>query len=150
MASRTFGDNQPAHDRPDPPPPTLSPVERVEPTAGPMLMEITNAVVAACKTHTGKGPPRAEAHVHPDALYVTLRDWMTRAEQTLLARGSQDLIAQMRRQLHDQVADATRATVEHATSRTVIATRSHIEFDRDTAILLFILSPAAHQRPTAA
>ena len=49
MASRTFGDNQPAHDRPDPPPPTLSPVDDVEPTAGPMLMEITNAVVAACK-----------------------------------------------------------------------------------------------------
>jgi uncharacterized protein YbcI len=149
MASSTFGDNQPAG-RSDRSPPTLSLVSDVEPASGPTLMEITNAVVAACKTHTGKGPPRAEAHVHPDALYVTLRDWMTRAEQTLLARGSQDLIAQMRRQLHDQVADATRSTVEHATSRPVIATRSHIEFDRDTATLLFILGPAAKQRPTPA
>jgi uncharacterized protein YbcI len=143
MASSTFADNQAAHHHPDRPPPTLSPVDDVEPTAGPTLMEITNAVVAACKTHTGKGPPRAEAHVRPDALYVTLRDWMTRAEQTLLAHGRQDLIAQIRRHLHDQVADATRSTVEHATGRTVIATPSHIEFDRDTATLLFILGPPA-------
>ena len=33
-----------------------SPVSDVEPAAGPTLMEVTNAVVAACKAHTGKGP----------------------------------------------------------------------------------------------
>ena len=149
MASRTLADNQPAG-RTDRPPPTLSLVSDVEPAAGPTLMEITNAVVAACKTHTGKGPRRAKAHLGPDALYVILRDWMTRAEQTLLAHGRQDLIAQIRRHVHDHVADATRPTVEHATGRSVIATPSHIEFEHDTATLVFILSPAAHQRPTAA
>ena len=149
MASRTLADNQPAG-RTDRPAPTLSLVSDVEPSAGPTLMEITNAVVAACKTHTGKGPRRAKAHLGPDALYVTLHDWMTRAEQTLLAHGRQDLIAQIRRHVHDHVADTTRPTVEHATGRIVIATPSHIEFEHDTATLVFILSPAAHQRPTAA
>jgi uncharacterized protein YbcI len=75
---------------------------------------------------------------------------MTRAEQTLLTHGRQDLIAQIRRPVHDHVADATRPTVEHATGRTVIATPTHIEFERDTATLVFILSPAAQQRPTPA
>jgi len=149
MASSTFGDNQPAG-RSDRSPPTLSLVSDVEPAAGPTLMEVTNAVVAACKTHTGKGPARAKAHLHADALHVILRDWMTRAEQTLLAHGRQDLIAQIRRHVHDHVADTTRSTVEHATGRTVIATPSHIEFDRDTATLLFILGPPAQQRPTPA
>ena len=149
MASRTLADNQPAG-RTDRPPPTLSLVSDVEPAAGPTLMEITNAVVAACKTHTGKGPRRAKAHLGPDALYVLLHDWMTRAEQTLLAHGRQDLIAQIRHHVHDHVADATRPTVEHATGRSVIATPSHIEFEHDTATLVFILSQAAHQRPPAA
>ena len=68
---------------------------------------------------------------------------MTVAEHTLVAQGRQDLIAESRRHVHDQVADATRPTVEHATGRIVIATPSHIEFEHDTATLVFILSPAA-------
>jgi anti-sigma B factor antagonist len=114
-----------------------------QPAAGPTLMEVTNAVVTACKAQTGKGPQRARAHLRPNALYVVLQDWMTTAEHTLLIDGRQALIAESRRLLHDQVADATQSTVETATSRVVIATRSHIDFNRDTAILVFILGRAA-------
>jgi stage II sporulation protein AA (anti-sigma F factor antagonist) len=128
-----------------PPQPQSAPslVPDLEPVAGPTLMEVTNAVVTACKTHTGKGPMRAKAHLRSNALYVVLRDWMTVAESTLLARGRKDLIAESRRHLHQQVADATRSSVEEATGRKVIATRSHVQFDRRTAIVAFILSPAA-------
>jgi anti-anti-sigma factor len=118
-------------------------VSDLQPAAGPTLMEVTNAVVTACKAHTGKGPQRARAHLAPSALYVVLQDWMTTAEHTLFADGREDLIAESRRLLHDQVADATRSTVETATSRIVIATNSHIDFNRETAILAFTLGRAA-------
>ena len=129
--------------RPPQPPSAPSLVPDLEPGAGPTLMEVTNAVVTACKAHTGKGPMRAKAHLRSNALYVVLRDWMTVAERTLLARGRKDLIAELRRHLHQQVADATQSSVEEATGRNVIATRSHIQFDRRTAIVVFILRPAA-------
>ena len=106
-----------------------------------MLMEVTNAVVAACKAHTGKGPQRAKSHMRPNALYVVLRDWMTVAERALVAQGRQDLIAESRRYGFDQVAHATRSTVENATNRIVITTRSHINVDRETAILAYPLGP---------
>jgi uncharacterized protein YbcI len=72
-----------------------------------------------------------------------MEDWMTAAEHTLLACGHQDLIAESRRHLHDEVAEATRATVENATRRIVTATRSRVEFNRETAILAFVLGRAA-------
>jgi len=137
------GDDQSPPSRPRRAPTTLPSTSDFEPAAGPTLMEVTNAVVAACKTHTGKGPKRAKAHLRPDALYVVLQDWMTAAEHTLLADGREDLIAESRRHLHDQVAEAARTTVETATDRVVIATRSHIDFDRKTAILAFSLGPGA-------
>ena len=101
-------------------PSTLSSTSDLEPAAGATLMEVTNAVVTACKTHTGKGPTRAKAHLRPDALYVVLHDWMTAAEHTLLAHGRHDLIAESRRHLHDQVADATRTAVEHSADRPIV------------------------------
>ena len=79
---------------------TLTP--DLEPVAGSTLMEVTNAVVTACKARTGKGPTRAKAHLRSNTLYVVLRDWMTVAESTLLAGGRQDLIAESRRHLHEQ------------------------------------------------
>jgi uncharacterized protein YbcI len=129
--------------RPAQPPSALSPVPDRAPVAGPMLMEVTDAVVAACKTHTGKGPMRAKTHLRSNALYVVLHGWMTDAERTLVAGGRKDLVAESRRHLHQQVADAARSSIEEATGRSVIATRSHIEFDRRTAVVVFTLSPAA-------
>ena len=41
---------------------------------GPVLMEVTNAVVSACKAHTGKEPTRASAYLSSNALHVVLRD----------------------------------------------------------------------------
>jgi uncharacterized protein YbcI len=125
------------------PPPALSPSSGSQPADGPMLMEVANAVVTACKAHAGKGPERARAHLRPNALYVVLQDWTTVAERTLLAGGRQDLVSESRRHLHDQVADAARSTVEDATGRPVIASRSHIDFNRNTAIVAFVLGRAA-------
>jgi len=136
-------DDQGPSGGPPPPPSALSLVPVGEPVTGPTLMEVTNAVVTACKAHTGKGPTRAKAHLRSDALCVVLRDWMTVAEGTLVASGRKDLVAESRRHLHQQVADAARSSVEEATGRNVIATRSHIEFDRVTATVVFTLSPAA-------
>jgi hypothetical protein len=45
--------------------------------------------------------------------------------------------------LHQRVADATRPSVEEATGRNVTATRNHIDFDRNTAIVVYTLHPAA-------
>jgi stage II sporulation protein AA (anti-sigma F factor antagonist) len=134
------GDHQPPPNRPRQAPSAPSGVSDFEP-AGSMLMEVTNAVVAACKTHTGKGPQRAKSHMRPNALYVVLRDWMTVAERALVAHGRQDLIAESRRYAFDQVAHATRSTVEDATNRTVITTRGQINVDRETAILAYTLGP---------
>jgi anti-sigma B factor antagonist len=142
-ASTSSGNGRPSSGRARQPPAALSVVADSQPAGGQTLMEVTNAVVSACKAHAGKGPQRAQAHLRANALYVVLHDWMTVAEHTLVALGRQDLIAESRRHLNDQVADATRSTVEHAIGRSVIATRSHIDLDRNTAILAFALGPAA-------
>jgi anti-sigma B factor antagonist len=135
------GDDQSPSGEASQPRSTPSLVTDSEPAAGPALMEVTNAAVTACKTHTGRGPTRARAHLRPDALYIVMEGWMTAAEHTLLACGRHDLIAESRRHLHAEVAGATRATVENATGRIVTATRSRVEFNRETAILAFVLGP---------
>ena len=143
---RDSGDHHPPPNRPRQAPSAPSGVSDFEP-AGSMLMEVTNAVVAACKAHTGKGPQRAKSHMRPNALHVVLRDWMTIAERALVGQGRQDLIAESRRYTFDQVAHATRSTVENATNRTVITTRSHIDVDRETAILAYTLGPGGGAPP---
>jgi anti-anti-sigma factor len=141
--STSSGDDESSPSGPRQPPSPLSLASDLDPAAGPTLMGVTNAVVTACKTHTGKGPERAKAHVRPNTLYVVLHDWMTAADHTLLDHGREDLVAESRRHLHDQVAASTRTTVENATGRIVIATRSHLDFDRNTAILAFSLGRQA-------
>ena len=135
--------DRPPSGRAPQPPSALALVPDLEPAAGPTLMDVTNAVVSACKAHTGKGPMRAKAHLRSNALSVVLRDWMTVAESTLVAGGRKDLVAESRRHLHQRVADATRSSVEEATGRNVTATRSHIDVDRNTATVVFTLRPAA-------
>ena len=67
---------------------------------------------------------RAKAHLRSNALYVVLHGWMTDAERTLVAGGRKDLVAESRRHLHQQVADAARSSIEEATGRSVIATEA--------------------------
>ena len=62
--------DRPPSGRAPQPPSALSLVPDLEPTAGPTLMDITNAVVSACKAHTGKG---ADASQGAPALQRALR-----------------------------------------------------------------------------
>jgi hypothetical protein len=68
---------------------------------------------------------------------------MTAAETPCSPTATRTSSPKSRRHLHDQVADATRTTVDNATGRIVIATRSHIDFHRKTAIIAFILGRQA-------
>jgi uncharacterized protein YbcI len=106
----------------------------------PVALEaITNAVVAACKQRTGRGPTGARADVGPDEVHVVLHGWITQLERTLLGNDHPDLVRQIRRDVHNEVADASRPTVEEATGRSVVGMRTRVDFDDEIAIIEFTL-----------
>jgi uncharacterized protein YbcI len=111
-----------------------------EPSAGTVLMGVTNAVVNALRVHAGKGPTRAKTYYRGDDV-VVVDDWMTPAERSLLKLGREELVVESRRSLHSLLADTVRDQLRELTHRSVVATRHELHLETDHAIVVFVLAP---------
>src|ERR1700730_5692305 len=98
-------------------------------------------VVGVLRKHTGRGPTKSRAHVCEDVVAVILHNTLTRAERTLAANGSPEIVLASRRAFRDPMRPDLIAGVERLTARTVIACFSDNSIDPDMALELFLLGP---------
>jgi uncharacterized protein YbcI len=108
---------------------------------GPLLAEVTNAVVQLHRTHYGKGPTRSKSYLMDDVLVCVMRDVFTTVERTLVEAGEHDKVRDTRLAFQDAMSDRFTEAVERITRRRVVGFTSQVLVDRGIAIEVFLLSP---------
>ena len=74
---------------------------------GPLLQNVSNAMVALHKEQFGRGPTHAQSHfAGPDALLCILQDALLPAERTMVKMGEQQRVRESRMFLQVATADA--------------------------------------------
>ncbi len=110
---------------------------------GPLNAAISKAVVNAFHEYIGRGPTKARTSIRDDLVVCLLENSLTKAEQSLVADGREQLVLDTRRAFqHTMRADLV-AAVEALTKRRVIAFMSNNHIDPDIATETFLLEPRA-------
>jgi uncharacterized protein YbcI len=106
---------------------------------GPLLAEISNAVVRTTAEYTGRGPTRARTVISGDWVFVTLSDTLTKGERRLADSGRPEFVRDVRHAFQQVMRDDLVVEIERLTSRRVIAFLSDNHIDPDVAIECFQL-----------
>jgi uncharacterized protein YbcI len=113
------------------------------PPLGPLLAEVTNAVVQLHREHYGKGPTRSKSFLLDDVLVCVMRDVLTTVERTLVEAGEHDTVRETRLAFQDAMRDRFTEAVERIVGRRVLGLTSQVLMGEDVAIEVFLLeSPA--------
>lgn len=113
-----------------------------------MTTAISNAVVGLLHDYTGRGPTRVHTTIGADAIVVTLRDSLTRAESTLAGRGQSLEVLAMRRAFQETMRDDLVAAVEQLTGRKVEAFLSDNLYEPDVAVEVFLMAAGDAMGPS--
>jgi uncharacterized protein YbcI len=108
---------------------------------GPVLAEVSNAIVAILRECYGRGPTKAKSYLNDNYLLTVTEDLLTTVEQTLVERGDQELVRTMRLRFQEVVAKRFIAAVEDATGRKVLTYHSQVTFDPSMGFEIFVLEP---------
>jgi uncharacterized protein YbcI len=115
-----------------------------EPSAlGPLLAEVTNAIVRLHRLHYGKGPTRSKSYLLDDVLVCVMRDVFTTVEHTLVEAGEQAKVRETRLAFQDAMRDRFVEAIEGIVGRRVLGVTSQVLVDQDVAIEAFVLEPAS-------
>ena len=112
------------------------------------MLEISNAMVRLYKEAFGRGPTKARAQfASQDTLVVILENSLTVAERNLVALGEHQRVREARLFFQYALEDQFRGIVEEALGRRTVAFVSGIDTERDVAMEVFTLEPAALEEP---
>src|SRR3954452_24205121 len=100
--------------------------------SGELNAAIATAVVGIVAGFTGHGPTRSRAFVHGDVVVCLLEDCMTKAERSLVAAGSSELVGEQRDGFQRATGPDMVAAVERLTGRTVATFLSGTSTDANT------------------
>jgi uncharacterized protein YbcI len=121
-----------------PRPPVPAP-DHEPPPLGPLLAEVTNAIVQLHSSHYGKGPTRSKSYLMDDVLMCVMRDVLTTVERTLVEAGEQSKVRETRLAFQDAMRDDFIDAVEQIVRRPVMGFTSQVLADADMAIEVFVL-----------
>jgi uncharacterized protein YbcI len=108
---------------------------------GPLLAEVTNAVVRLHRTHYGKGPTRSKSYLLDDVLVCVMGDVLTTVERTLIEAGEVDRVRGTRLAFQDTMQEVFKGAVEEVLGRPVLGYTSQVLVDEAVAVELFVLGP---------
>jgi uncharacterized protein YbcI len=114
------------------------------PTQGLLANSVSNAVVRLFAEYLGRGPTKARTVVSRDLISVVLEDTLTKAERSLVARGREDVVLEMRRALQAAMRNSLVEAVESLSHRRVVACLSDQQAEPDFAVQSFVLEPLPH------
>jgi uncharacterized protein YbcI len=109
---------------------------------GPLLAEVTNAIVRLHRLHYGKGPTRSKSFLLDDVLVCVMRDAFTTVERTLIAAGEEAKVREARLAFQDAMQDEFKEAVERIMGRPVAGLTSQVLVDQGMAVEVFVLSRA--------
>jgi uncharacterized protein YbcI len=110
-------------------------------SVGPMLAEVTNAIVSLHRQHYGKGPTRSKSYLMDDVLICVMQDVLTVVERTLAEAGDEDRVRDTRLAFADAMRDRFAEEVERIVGRRVLGFTSQVLVTRSVAIEMFLLEP---------
>jgi uncharacterized protein YbcI len=116
---------------------------------GPLLAEITNAVVGLHRTHYGKGPTRSKSYMMDDVIVCVMRDVFTTVERTLIEAGEHDRVRDTRLAFQDAMRDVFTGAIEEITGRRVLGFTSQVLVQQGLAIDVFLMAPGEPPRREA-
>ena len=106
---------------------------------GPMLAEVTNAIVSLHRQHYGKGPTRSKSFLLDDVLVCVMRDVLTTVEHTLVEAGEHTKVRDTRFAFQDAMRERFARAVERIVGRKVLGVTSQILVTQDIAVEIFVL-----------
>jgi uncharacterized protein YbcI len=101
--------------------------------------DISNAMVGLKKHFYGKGPTKAKTFLNDNYVFCVMEGGLTRNEETLLARGHEDLVRTYRLRFQEAMEHPTTEAVRRITGRNVIGYHSQIVFNPERAFEIFVL-----------
>jgi uncharacterized protein YbcI len=109
-----------------------------------LLSRLSTEMVRAQKKYFGRGPTETKSYMLDDFLLIVMRGSRTRAEQTMLDFGRENLVREFRQQFENEMTSRLVGMVEDLTGRNVLGYQSQILFEPDVVIELFFFdAPAA-------
>jgi uncharacterized protein YbcI len=108
---------------------------------GELTAAISNAVVQALAETTGRGPTKAKTTLGDNAVFVVLKDSLTRGERTLAGAGDGAVVLDLRRRWQRVMEVSISREIEALTGRQVIGFMSDNHIDPDLAVEVFVLEP---------
>lgn len=118
---------------------------------GAVLADVSSAIVGLHRQYFGRGATRARTFlVHDDLLVSQLDGVLVTHEQTLMAKGEEDVVRETRQTFQAVMRDEFVGAVERITGRSVTAYDSMPLLDVGTVFEIFLLAPAAVRLPAAA
>lgn len=109
--------------------------------SGEALAAVTDGLVSLHTRFYGKGPTSAKTNLFDDAVVAFLWEGFTRVEETLIAAGRGESVAELRRVFHAEMESEFTAVVEAATGRRVSAYISQVHIDPNMVVEIFLLAP---------
>ena len=123
----------------------MSPMADQPPTdalqGGQLNAAISQAVVHAFADYIGRGPTKARTSIRDNLVVCLLESTLTKAEQSLVADGKDQLVLDTRRAFQNTMRTDLVDAVQTLTRRKVIAFMSDNHIDPDIATETFLLEP---------
>jgi len=106
---------------------------------GGMRGEISSAMVSIMKKYLGKGPTNARTFFNERYIFCVMEGGLTRADETLLAAGQEDLVRTYRLSFESAITPVITRAVADITQRAVVGYHSQVILDPPHTIEIFIL-----------
>ena len=106
---------------------------------GELNAAITRAVVRVHSQYVGRGPTKAQTFYRGPMVVTLMENALTKAEQSLVADGQDDVVLRMRQRFQRTMRDDLVEAIERLTGRKVVAFMSDNHVEPDLAAELFIL-----------
>jgi uncharacterized protein YbcI len=115
--------------------------ESQERASGEALAQVSNSIVSILTECYGRGPTKAKTYMFDDYVLTVLEDFLTTVERTLVERGREQLVREVRLAFQEELADRFKAAVTDAVGREVKTYHSQLTFDPVIGFEVFVLEP---------
>ena len=105
------------------------------------LAEVSNGIVRIFSESYGRGPTKAKSYAFDNFVVCVLEDILTTVEETLVARGHEHLVRQVRLTFQEAEAERFKGVVAEAMGRPVVTYHSQVVFDPPMGFEMFVLEP---------
>jgi uncharacterized protein YbcI len=107
---------------------------------GERLAAISNAIVNIFAESYGRGPTKAKTYAFDNYLITVLEDLLTTVERTLVERGEEDLVRQVRLTFQEATAERFTSEVAAIAGREVVGYHSQVTFNPSLGFEVFVLA----------